>query len=94
MNLKQSSKRLNGSPNGSNPDFLKKIKISSLRTPGQRKKVFSGSMKSLSNSPYRYPAKVHENKGKSVDPQKDSTDKISYGMNEVLGKGCCSIIAV
>jgi len=34
---------------------------------------FSGSMKSLTNSPYSYPANVHENKGKNVDPQKDST---------------------
>jgi hypothetical protein len=37
---------------------------------------FSGSMKSLSSSPYSYPANVHENKGENVDPQKDSIDKI------------------
>jgi hypothetical protein len=45
---------------------------------------FSGSMKSLTNSPYNYPANVHDYKGKNIDPQNDPATSVIYGMRYLI----------
>jgi len=41
-------------------------------------------MKSLTTSPYNYPANVHWYNGTNVDPQKESIDKAIYGMRYLI----------
>ena len=41
---------------------------------------FSGSMKSLTTSPYTYPGNIHDYKGKDIDPQNSQPTDAIYGM--------------
>lgn len=41
-------------------------------------------MKSLTTSPYSYPANVHDYKGKNIDPQNDPGTSVIYGMRYLI----------